>query len=129
MKSIVMTFALLLGVTLFSSSSFAGSCCSSGCPEIMPCPPSEPIARDTCDRSIHVYEIEGVLEFWMEFMRVERSCEYQPWQFEAMIFDQESFFSEEDKEFKKMKKIILQPWWAWSIDTTKSIANHPRWLN
>ena len=119
---------LLLGATLFQSpASLAGSCCSTGCIDIVPCPPSEPIVRESCDPKIRVFEITGYFEYWTEFMHVERSCKYSPYQFEAMAFDDDSFFDQAAGNYKGLKKIIVQPWWAWGIDSAKRISNNPNW--
>ena len=127
MVRFVFVCSLLLAGLSQATSAFAGDCCSSGCPDIIPCPPSEPITQLSCNPNIRVYAVHGYLEYWTELMRVERPCEYQPYLFEGMIFDASSSFDQATQQYIGLTKIIVHPWWANTIVTTQNIAHQMDW--
>lgn len=124
MLKFFMLFATLMIVA--PSPSFAGNCCSTGCPEIVPCPLSEPVVL-TCAPGSKVYEVYGYFEYWTELMHTRRACYRNDYLFEAMIFDEDSILDPLSQDYKNLKKIILHPWWPISITTTKEIAHRLDW--
>ena len=106
------------------------SCCSSGCPDIVPCPNAEVIQRKVCDVNIPVYEVEGYLNYWTELMHAPRqTCEYDTERFDAMVFNEATQYNAASQEFTHLKKVVLYPWWVQTIEGTKNIAHQPRWQN
>lgn len=104
------------------------SCCSSGCPEIVACPPTASIERKVCDPNIHIYEVEGYFNYWTEFMQPpRRTCEYQMDQFDAMVFVPETQYDPARQEYIYLKKVVIYPWWVQDINVSEKIAHQLQW--